>query len=149
MRKILVALDGSKRQADVLRAASSLARKNGAKLVLFRAVGLPDDLPAEAYAVPPNEVPLLLEQRAQKDLAQIEQQLPAELHGGIVVHIGSPWQAIERAAKEQDVDAIVIGSHGFSGLDHVLGTTAAKVVNHADRTVIVVRDAARFTREAP
>ncbi|MEO8798722.1 MAG: universal stress protein [Polyangiaceae bacterium] len=149
MRKILVALDGSKRQADVLRAASSLARKTGARLVLFRAVGLPDGLPPEAYSIPPNEVPILLEQRAQSELEKIEQQVPDELRGGVVVHIGSPWQAIDRAAKDHDADAIVIGSHGFSGLDHVIGTTAAKVVNHADRTVIVVRDADRFTREVP
>jgi nucleotide-binding universal stress UspA family protein len=38
-----------------------------------------------------------------------------------------------------DVDLIVIGSHGYGALDHVLGTTAAKVVNHADRSVLVVR----------
>jgi nucleotide-binding universal stress UspA family protein len=35
---------------------------------------------------------------------------------------------------------IVIGSHGFSGIDRLLGTTAGRVVNHADRSVIVVRD---------
>jgi nucleotide-binding universal stress UspA family protein len=34
---------------------------------------------------------------------------------------------------------ILIGSHGYSGLDHLLGTTAARVVNHADRSVLVVR----------
>ena len=34
---------------------------------------------------------------------------------------------------------IVIGSHGYGGIDHLLGTTAARVVNHADRPVLVVR----------
>lgn len=34
---------------------------------------------------------------------------------------------------------IVIGSHGHGGIDRVLGTTAAKLVNHADRNVLVVR----------
>ena len=37
-------------------------------------------------------------------------------------------------------DLIVIGSHGYGAIDRVLGTTAAKVVNHADRTVLVVRE---------
>jgi universal stress protein F len=54
--------------------------------------------------------------------------------------------SIERAAAENDVDMIVIGSHGYHGLDRVLGTTAAKVVNHADRSVLVVRDSQRLTR---
>jgi nucleotide-binding universal stress UspA family protein len=31
------------------------------------------------------------------------------------------------------------GSHGSGGLDRILGTTAAKVVDHADRNVRVVR----------
>jgi nucleotide-binding universal stress UspA family protein len=34
---------------------------------------------------------------------------------------------------------IVIGSHGYGGLDRVLGTTAARVVNHALCSVLVVR----------
>jgi nucleotide-binding universal stress UspA family protein len=34
----------------------------------------------------------------------------------------------------------VIGCHGYSGLDRVIGTTAGKVVNHADRSVFVVRE---------
>ncbi|HVU00723.1 MAG TPA: universal stress protein [Polyangiaceae bacterium] len=37
-----------------------------------------------------------------------------------------------------------MGSHGYGTLDRVLGTTAAKVVNHAARSVLVVRDAARL-----
>ena len=51
----------------------------------------------------------------------------------------SPWDAICAAAIAEDVDAIVIGSHGYDVLDRLTGTTAAKVVNHADRTVIVIR----------
>jgi nucleotide-binding universal stress UspA family protein len=34
----------------------------------------------------------------------------------------------------------VIGAHGYGKLDRMLGTTAAKVVNHADRNVLIVRD---------
>jgi hypothetical protein len=48
---------------------------------------------------------------------------------------------IGRAAKELDVDLIAIGSHGYPSIDRLLGTVAAKVVNHADRNVLVVRTA--------
>jgi nucleotide-binding universal stress UspA family protein len=34
---------------------------------------------------------------------------------------------------------IVIGSHDYRLIDRIIGTTAAKVVNHADRPVLVVR----------
>jgi nucleotide-binding universal stress UspA family protein len=59
--------------------------------------------------------------------------------------MGSPWDAIVRVAREEDVDAIMIGSHGYEVLDRIIGTTAAKVVNHADRTVIVVRAPERLS----
>ena len=49
------------------------------------------------------------------------------------------WDGICHAARELDVDLIVIGSHGYGAIDRVIGTTAAKVVNHADRNVLVVR----------
>jgi nucleotide-binding universal stress UspA family protein len=52
---------------------------------------------------------------------------------------GFPWQAVCAAAVDESVDLIVIGSHGYSGIDHLIGTTAAKIVNHADRPVLVVR----------
>lgn len=47
--------------------------------------------------------------------------------------------AIHRAATEHTADVIFIGSHGYCGLDRLLGTTAAKVVNHATCSVFVVR----------
>ena len=42
-------------------------------------------------------------------------------------------------AEKQHADLIVIGAQGYGILDRIMGTTAAKVVNHADRPVLVVR----------
>jgi nucleotide-binding universal stress UspA family protein len=139
MKKMLVAVDGSQRERGVVDAAVALARKTGAKVVLFRSVGLPRDMPMEVYAMTPQDLPALLEQRASADLQKLAATVPAELLAGQRVHIGTPWQSIDQVAQEEDVDLIVIGSHGYAGIDRVLGTTAAKVVNHADRAVLVVR----------
>ena len=57
----------------------------------------------------------------------------------VLVRTGSPWSAICAAAREHDADLIVLGAHGYDAVDHILGTTAAKVVNHADRSVLVVK----------
>jgi nucleotide-binding universal stress UspA family protein len=43
-------------------------------------------------------------------------------------------------ARSVEADLIVIGSHGYAGFDRLLGTTAAKVVNHAHCSVLVVRE---------
>jgi len=145
MKKVLVALDGSPRQQGVLDAAIALARKAGAKVVLFRSVGIPKDLPAEAYSVSPEEIPALLERLALRDLEKLAANVPAELRDKVRVLVGTPWQSIDHAAREEDVDLVVVGSHGYGTLDRVLGTTAAKVVNHADRAVLVVRAPERLT----
>ena len=55
------------------------------------------------------------------------------------VVVATPWEALCMCAQAHDADLIVIGSHGYGGLDRVLGTTAARVVNHALCSVFVVR----------
>jgi len=145
MKTILVGADGSARQKAILSAAAELARRTRAKLILFRAVSLPTELPPEAYLMAPDEVTKILERRAQAALEEAARDVPSELIAKLHVAIGVPWQTICRAAKEDDADMIVIGSHGYDTLDKVLGTTAAKIVNHADRSVLVVRAAERIT----
>lgn len=139
MKKILVGLDASDRAPAVLSVACDFAAQSGAKLVLVRAVGLPVDLPAEAYRISGDSLTQLLQQEADKGLQELVKQIPSGLLDSTRVGIGVAWQVVCEAAKELDVDLIVIGSHGFSVLDRVLGTTAARVVNHADRSVLVVR----------
>src|SRR5437868_9811622 len=136
MKTFLVALDSSARAGDVIRAAGDLAKGADAKLLLFRVVGLPNELPIEAYAMAPDDVISLLSQRGRKELDDLARLLPEGLRFETRVDIGAAWQAICEAGKESDAALIVIGSHGYSGLDRLLGTTAAKVVNHADRSVL-------------
>jgi nucleotide-binding universal stress UspA family protein len=141
MKKIIVALDGSPRAEGVLDYAISLGKLTGAKLVLFRSFGLPPAMPASVWALPDGTLIDTLRDDAQAYLERSAKKIPAELAPKVRVDVGVPWQAICDAAKSEQADVIVIGSHGFSGLDHLLGTTAAKVVNHADRPVLVVRAA--------
>lgn len=56
-----------------------------------------------------------------------------------VVGHGTVYQEILRAAKEIDADLIVMGSHRPELMDYLLGPNAARVVRHADRSVLVVR----------
>ncbi len=139
MDRILVCLDGSARTPHVLAAAIELGRRTGAKLRLFRAVGIPPELPDRVYQASPNDLPKMLLDDAKTQLTELSRGVSPELLDGLCVRLGQPWDAICRAAIEQNADLIVIGSHGYGGIDRVLGTTAAKVVNHADRSVLVVR----------
>jgi len=139
MDRILVGLDGSPRADGVLDTAVELARRTGGKLILFQAVSVPHEVPVEAYAMTPASLADLLEREAKGYLDKAAAALPAGLVALTEVHIGAPWQGICAAADRHQADMIVIGSHGYSGLDRLIGTTAGKVVNHAKQSVLVVR----------
>jgi nucleotide-binding universal stress UspA family protein len=139
MKRILVALDASPRARAVLDAGIDLARRTGAKVRLLRAVSLPPDLPTNVWAMPPASIVEGSIATARRDLEEVARTIPPELLDGATTQVGVPWDAICSSAREHDVDVIVIGSHGYGLLDRIVGTTAAKVVNHADRSVYVVR----------
>lgn len=138
-RPILVALDSSPRAPAVLDAALALAGSRGAKVILLRAVGLPPDVPTGAFGLSPGGVEDLLLEDARKALGDMALRVPPPLLAESLVELGTPWRAICDAAQKCGADLIVLGSHGYGGLDRLLGTTAAKVVNHADCSVWVVR----------
>ncbi len=144
MDRILVGLDASPRAEDLLKSAVDLAHRSGAKLILFRAVGLPHEIPVEAYSMSPTSLAELLEREAKTYLETVSAWLPKGIVLENVVGVGTPWQAICAAADHHQADLIMIGSHGYSGLDKLIGTTAGKVVNHAKQSVLVVRGRPAF-----
>jgi universal stress protein F len=111
----------------------------GAKLVVFRAVSIPPDMPLDILSMTEVRLEDVLMRNARADLERITKDIPAERIEQRVVVFATAWDGICRAAREHDADLIVIGSHGYGALDRVLGTTAARVVNHVDRNVLVVR----------
>lgn len=57
-----------------------------------------------------------------------------------VVRSGTAFDTITQYAKDNAIDLIVIGTHGRTGLSHVLlGSVAEKVVQHAECSVLTVR----------
>jgi len=60
--------------------------------------------------------------------------------GGTLVWDGSAFDEINRVAREIHADMIVINTHGYTGLKHILmGSTAELVVRYAPCPVFVVR----------
>ena len=143
---ILVALDGSPRAPLVLTTAIATARARGTRLMLFRSVGVPADVPQDLWRMSDEPLLDILEERAEEYLEDCDASVPPEVRGGTKVVVGAPWQAICDTAGSVRCDLIVLGSHGYSGIDRLLGTTAAKVVNHAPCSVLVVRETAATDR---
>lgn len=136
--KVLVALDTSERAPIVLAAAADVARRFNVKLSLLRVVGVPTELPREAFSLPPQGLEKLLVKDAEESLGRIAATLADTMVESVRVREGTPWRTICDEAAESSADLIVIGSHGYGGIDRVLGTTAGRVVNHAPCSVLVV-----------
>ncbi|MDX2086470.1 MAG: universal stress protein [Kofleriaceae bacterium] len=139
MKRILVAIDSSPRATTVLDAAGRLAQLTGASLIVFRAIAVPPDLPREILELSDKRLEEILVANARADVERRTRDLPAGTVENIITELATAWDGICRKAREIDADLIVIGSHGYGGIDRLIGTTAAKVVNHTDRNVLVVR----------
>lgn len=143
IERILVALDASARAPDVLAAASEIAERFDARMLLFRAIDVPPEFPPSAHVEGSDPLPAILAERARAQLEALAHGNPrADVEHPVIV-VGQAWRAIVATADRLDVDLVVIGSHGYHGIDHLLGTTAGKVANHAHRNVLIVHPRTR------
>jgi nucleotide-binding universal stress UspA family protein len=140
MMRILAALDDSPRAENVLRRATTIGRAFGAEVHVARAVDLPPSFPPAAATLSKDPLPAYLRTQALAQLDALMSQFADVSFPVPLVRAGEPWRVIVTLGRELDVDLIVIGSHRYGAIDRVLGTIAARVVNHADRDVLVVRD---------
>ncbi len=139
IRRLLLALDGSERAAGVLAAAVEVARRFEATLIPFCAIQIPPEFPPAARASHADPLASHLEHEAAQAILRLLENVDVKWEAPVIGQ-GQPWRAILEAAEEHDVDLIVIGSHGYHGIDRVLGTTAGKVANLARRNVLVVHN---------
>jgi nucleotide-binding universal stress UspA family protein len=137
---ILVALDGSPRAPGVFDAAAEVATRFGAALQPVRAIFVPPEFPAAGAGGHRDMLAEYLSKEAYDELVLLASRLPPLAVATPIVRVGQPWRTILELADELDVDLIVLGSHGYHGLDRILGTTAARVANLARRNVLVVHD---------
>jgi len=138
MRRILVALDASPRSQHVLAVARQLGDLAQAELRLFHVLYIPVDIPP-AGRTAPDDAEIHERARAHCELAQLAS-------GYARIHVERPvladqaiWRMIVDRADQPDIDLLVMGSHGYGSLERLLGTTAAQVVNHCKRNVLIVR----------
>jgi nucleotide-binding universal stress UspA family protein len=124
-----------------LKYARALNETFGATLHLLHVVQDPYTQPwaAEAFPTPLGEMLVQWETQARQRLATL---LPEGDRTGAVIAtiVGSPFYEIVRYATEQQIDLIVIGTHGRGPLGHMLlGSVAEKVVRKAPCPVLTVR----------
>ncbi|MCP5145520.1 MAG: universal stress protein [Gammaproteobacteria bacterium] len=142
-KRILYPTDFSPSGNRALGIACELARRFGAELHVMHVV---QDIAAiAAYGVTEAYLPVEwrkeVKAQAEKSLLEVpDAAVGAGVNVVRVVAEGAPYYEILNYAKEQGVDLIVMGTHGRTGLPHMLmGSVAERVVREAPCAVMTIR----------
>lgn len=144
LRRILLPTDFSGCANYALPYAAAIARATNATVICVNVVE--PIVPAVGYtgmaeAMPIAEMSEQMEDSAERELPDVMNC--EDLHGVKVEEVighGDAAAEIVRVADEQQVDLIVISSHGRTGLGRIIfGSTAEAVVRHARCPVLVVK----------
>jgi len=143
LQGILVATDFSDCARAAAEVAAQLARQLGASVDVVAVIELPPLAEVREGAGHPHPLQHIDETRKQgrqNAEAFVAQQLADSGPVGVFVREGDPCAEILKAAEELGSDLIVMGTHGRTGLAHlVLGSIAEKVVRGSKIPVVTVR----------
>ena len=143
LHRILVPTDFSKYSQNALTYAAAFAENFAAELHLLHVVQnlaliIPDIIPVEPSLVPSLEQMTDAVHTAFDRLIAENNLQPFVIHRA--VREGTPFYEIIQYARETNIDLIIMGTHGHSGLAHVLlGSVTEKVVRKAPCPVLTVR----------
>jgi nucleotide-binding universal stress UspA family protein len=144
IKRILVPHDFSDLGARAFRVAAELASQCKAELVLFHVTDLAGELSPDALITPDGESrPITVAQYtargAKKRLQDIADASGAR-NARCEVDFGDVGDQILAAIERYQVDAVVMGTHGRTGLSHVLlGSVAEYVLRRATVPVVTCR----------
>lgn len=139
---ILVAVDFSDSSDNAFQLALSMAKTFSAQLIILHVINEPIDL--RGFYVPHISFEKLeeeIEEGAEKMMQSFCRQHIDDFSAYETLIVpGMPHEQILAQAETKGADLIVLGTHGRTGLDHVLfGSTAEKVVRKSRFPVLTVR----------
>ena len=133
IQRILCPVDFSETSDKAFAVADSLAQRLGAELVILHAFEYPEQLTVAAQERPldPTLKPKLEGMKTSHPNVIVEH----------VLHAGQPGEVICWVGQARQCDLIVMGTHGRTGLMHLLlGSVAEHVMRHACSPVLTVRN---------
>ncbi len=143
IKKILVPIDFSDYSKNSLKYAVNFVKQYKAELYLIYVVEpviYPPDFSMGQIAIP--SVDLEMDKRAIEELDKLaKKEIPTDVVVNTIVKTGKPFIEIIETAAEEDIDLIIIATHGHTGVEHILfGSTAEKVIRKAPCPVLTLRE---------
>lgn len=145
LKKILCPSDFSENAQDALQYAIHLMSKDDeASLYLLHVVdNRVFDYNGPIYEQEPYITKIALDQSTREQLEKkLLAEIPEEIQNRVetIISFGIPFLEIIKSARDKEVDLIVIGTHGRTGIAHMLiGSVAEKVVRKAPCPVLSVK----------
>lgn len=143
INSVLVPIDFSDYSKSALRYAVNFAKSFNAEIILIYVVEpviYPPDFSMGQIAMP--SINTEWDDRAKDELQKLaKSEVIGAVKAKTIIKTGKPFVEIIETAKEENVDLIIIATHGRSGVEHILfGSTAEKVVRKAPCPVLTLRE---------
>jgi nucleotide-binding universal stress UspA family protein len=143
MKKILVPTDFSEHAEYALKVAAQIAKKNNAEIILWHMLELPHQS-GDAGTGAGHELPeiMLFKNRA---IQRLDDLMDEDFLDGIevseIIQFEKAFEGVLNITKRNDIDFIVMGSHGANGFNELfIGSNTEKVVRYSDVPVLVVKN---------
>jgi nucleotide-binding universal stress UspA family protein len=142
MKRILIPTDFSKYADLAIEVGAQIARKNNAEIVLIHMLELPgqtNDAVTGATSIPAI---MLFKNKADEILKDIKNRPYLDgIHIKEVVILDNVCKGITTYSNQNDIDLIIMGSHGSSGFEEIfIGTNTEKVVRLSKTPVLVIKN---------
>jgi nucleotide-binding universal stress UspA family protein len=141
--RILVTTDGSEGAKAAAEHAVEIAEKNSAELHVLYVIdiGVDASLSSVSDLMGQLESSGKLEKIGENATEEIEKMVENRgVDSKVAIERGIPHKEIKVYADEEEIDMIVMGTEGRTGLDRMLlGSVAEKVVRSSDVPVLTVR----------
>jgi nucleotide-binding universal stress UspA family protein len=141
--RVLIPYDFSRHSEETLNFAIGLNHAYACSYLLLHVIpGANQDGMAMLWDEPSGQIEhrQVEAKKALFGIAERLQSLDENLQTDVLISSGIPFREICRVADENNIQLIVIGTHGRTGLSHLLmGSTAERVVQHAACPVLSVK----------
>ena len=143
-KKILFCTDFSENSRWAFTYALDLAKTYKSNLLILHVTPEPAHPEQLSIYLPPEKLKELRVSQKKEIDRQIKTNYLTKMKGymnyQVILKEGEPFIEIIQLARERSVDVIVMGTHGRTGLDHILfGSTAEKVVRKSSCPVLTIR----------
>lgn len=142
MKRILVPTDFSEHAEDALKVAAQIAKRNNSEIIILHMLELPhqaNDAILGGISIPES---MLFMKKANEMLDEVSARPYLDgIEVTEIVKMDKPIHGIIQISKDHDVDLIVMGSHGSSGVEELLiGSNTEKVVRNSEIPVLVIKE---------